>query len=156
MNKSLFYFIFLSGFCLSMRAQHDGFRLSAHAGLPLSDAADFSSFNAGAEAAYLFRVAQNVAIGVSTGYSAFSGKDDFDSYSFVPVAVSGRTGYGENLFYGADVGYAAALHKDNGGIYYQAKLGWTNSRIDAFAFYKGVSAQGVSISAVGLGFGFKI
>lgn len=157
MKKILFSFLFIAGFSLAVHAQHDGFRVGAHGGFPLSDAADFSSFNIGADANYLFNVTENLALGASTGYSTFLGKDDFESYSFVPVAVSGRTGYGDNIFYAADVGYAIALEDDTeGGLYYQAKFGWTNSSIDAFAFYKGISADGNSISSLGLGVAFKL
>lgn len=154
MKKVLFCFLVFSA---AVHAQHEGFRLGAHGGFPLSDASDFSSFNLGADAGYLFNVTEKLALGASSGYSVFLGKDDFNSYSFIPVAVSGRTGYGDNFFYAADVGYAAALESGTeGGLYYQAKLGWTNGLIDAFAFYKGISADGNSLSSLGAGIAFKL
>lgn len=158
MKKLLFTFLFLSVFGLTVHAQNDGFRLGAHGGFPFSDAKDFSSFNFGLDASYLFPIKNNIAIGAATGYSSFIGKDDFDSYSFLPVAVSGRVDTSlKNIFYTADVGYAIAFDTDtDGGLYYQVKTGWTKNNIDIFAFYKGISADGTSISSFGLGVAYKL
>lgn len=66
-------------------------------------------------------------------------------------------GYGEIFFYVADVGYASALKSGtDGGLYYQAKFGWTGGLIDIFAFYKGISADGNSLSSIGAGIAFKL
>ncbi|MEP6929501.1 MAG: hypothetical protein ABI850_05790 [Flavobacterium sp.] len=157
MKKILFTAAFLFGFSLVSQAQNEGFHLGGHVGLPLSDASDFSSVNVGADANYLFGISDNFALGVATGYSAFLGKDDFDTYSFIPVAVSARANYSDSIFYAADVGYAVALDSDtDGGLYYQGKLGWTNSTLDIFAFYKGISADSSNISSVGLGVAVKL
>ncbi|MES2485378.1 MAG: hypothetical protein V4581_05425 [Bacteroidota bacterium] len=138
-------------------AQQDGFRLGAHGALPIGKASDVSSFNVGADASYLWQVHEIVAIGVATGYSTYLGKKDFDNYSFVPVAFSGRVKQGESLFYTADVGYAIALQDGaDGGLYYQGKIGWTNSKLDIFIFYKGVSSDGNSLDCIGAGLAFKI
>jgi|GEM_PF-5045393 len=36
------------------------------------------------------------------------------------------------------------------------KLGWIKSRIDAFIFYKSISADGASLGAVGTGIAYKL
>ncbi|KGO95064.1 hypothetical protein [Flavobacterium subsaxonicum] len=157
MKKLLLISLILTLFSFTAHAQQGGFRAGVHAGLPLSDASDISSVNLGADVNYLFNVTDRVALGASTGYSAFLGKDDFDTYSYIPVAFSGRASYGANIFYAADVGYAIALDSyTDGGLLYQAKLGYTNNFLDAFVFYKGISADGATIAAVGLGVGFKL
>lgn len=155
--KKLILSVLLIGFGSTAEAQQDGFRLGAHAGVPLSDASDISSVNLGIDASYLYGIADSIAIGVASGYSTFLGKDDFDGYSFIPVAASLRGGYGESIFYTADLGYALALTDGaDGGFYIQPKLGWTNSRIDAFVFYKSISADGASLGAVGAGIAYKL
>jgi len=157
MKKLLLSVLVLVGFCIKAQAQQEGFRLGAHAGIPLSDASDVSSAHLGIDASYLYGVTDRLAIGVASGYSTFLGKDDFDGYSFVPVAASLRGGYGDSIFYTADFGYALALTDDaEGGFYIQPKLGWTNSRIDAFVFYKSISADGASLGAVGAGIAYKL
>ncbi|RYZ28299.1 MAG: hypothetical protein EOO10_10055 [Chitinophagaceae bacterium] len=155
--KNLIWSALLIGFCSTAEAQQDGFRLGAHAGIPLSDASDVSSAKLGIDASYLYSITDRVAIGVASGYSTFLGKDDFDGYSFVPVAASLRGGYGDSIFYTADLGYALALTEGaDGGVYIQPKLGWTNSRIDAFVFYQSISADGASLGAVGAGIAYKL
>lgn len=131
-------------------------RAGIHGGLPLSDAKDFSSVNAGADMSYHFRIKDNIAIGAATGYSTFAGKDDFGNYSFVPIAFSGRVAHEFHLFYGGDVGYAVALEDGaDGGLYYLTKIGWSNKVVDIYLSYKGVSAKDDSLSAIGLGFAYK-
>lgn len=60
------------------------------------------------------------------------------------------------IVYIADVGYAVGLDGVDGGLLYQAKLGYTNSMLDAFLFYRGISADDFDISVVGLGVSFKV
>ena len=149
-------FLFIC-FIAASNAQQGGFRVGGHAGIPLSDASDFSSFNIGADATYHWNISEKFALGAATGYAVFMGKDDFDNYSFIPVAASARAGYGKSIFYTADLGYAVATDSDtDGGLYLQAKLGWTNSAIDAFIFYKNISADNASLGALGIGIAFKI
>lgn len=157
MKNLLLSTLFLVGLATVAHSQQQGLRIGAHAAIPLSDASDFSSVNLGADASYLFDITDKFALGAATGYSAFLGKDDFDTYSFVPIAVSGRASYGKNIFYAADIGYALALNTDaDSGLYYQAKLGWTNNTIDAFIFYKGISTSDVSLAAIGVGVAYKL
>lgn len=153
--KKLLYAVILIGFTFTLHAQQDGLRAGLHIGLPLSDAKDFSSLNAGADVSYHFRIKDNIAIGAATGYSSFLGKDDFDNYSFLPIAFSGRVAHDFNLYYGGDVGYAISLENGtDGGLYYQTKIGWSHKTVDAYLFYKGVSSDN-SLSAIGLGFAYK-
>lgn len=157
MKKLFFTVLFLTAFGGIVQAQQKGLRLGAHGGIPLSDASDVSSFNLGLDASYLFDLTENIALGGATGYSTFFSKDDFDNYSYVPVAVSLRGAFSWSIFYTADVGYAAALESDaKGGLYYQAKLGWAFDKFDVFAFYKGIDADNSSLQAIGAGVAYKL
>lgn len=156
MKKLVFLALVLIGLCNVANAQNEGFRVGLSGGIPLSDASDFSSFNVGVDASYLFNVTEKFAAGVATGYSTFLGKDGFDDYSFIPVALSLRSNFGESIFYTADIGYAVATTKDaEGGLYLLPKAGWTNGKWDAFIFYKSIDADEVSVSSLGLGAAYK-
>ena len=50
MRKLLFSALVLIGLCNVANAQNEGFRVGVSGGIPLSDASDFSSFNAGVDA----------------------------------------------------------------------------------------------------------
>ncbi len=156
MKKLLFSALLLTSLCNLANAQHEGFRIGLNGGIPLSDASDFSSFNAGVDASYLYGFSDTFAAGVTTGYSTFLGKDGFDDYSFIPVALSLRAGFGSNIFYTADIGYAVATTKDaEGGLYLLPKAGWTNGQWDAFVFYKNIDAKEVTVASIGLGIAYK-
>lgn len=155
--KKLFFTVLLAvGVCTMAQAQQKGLRLGVHAGIPLSDASDVSSFNLGVDASYLFDINENIALGAATGYSTFFSKDDFENYSYIPVAVSARGAFSWSIFYTADLGYAVALEEDaKGGLYYQGKLGWAFSKVDVFAFYKGIEADKSSLASIGVGVAYK-
>ena len=57
---------------------------------PYQMQSDVSSFTLGVDAAYMWNIAKGLDLGVTTGYSHFFGKDHFDDFGFVPVAVSGN------------------------------------------------------------------
>ncbi len=69
----------------------EGFKIGGHIGVPVSDASDVSSFTLGVDAAYMWNITKGLDLGVTTGYSHFFGKDHFDDFGFIPVAVSGNT-----------------------------------------------------------------
>lgn len=52
-----------------------GFKLGAHVGLPVGDAAEGLDFNAGVDVAYTWRVAPNFDLGITSGYSHYFGED---------------------------------------------------------------------------------
>lgn len=140
-------------------------RVGVLGGLPAGDASDFSSFNVGADASlYFLNIKGKVDIGVSAGYSRYFGKSetvngikfDYDDFAYLPVSASGRGLIGSSLVYVADVGYAIGLNDVDGGLFYQAKFGWTNTNIDAYLFYNGISADKTNTNLLGLGVSFKV
>lgn len=155
--------LLLGAFALfgSMNAQ-SGFKLGAHVGLPLGDAADVYSFTLGADAAYMWPVADNFSAGIATGYSAWLGKTvagyKFDTLSMVPVAATASYRIAENFSLGADLGYGFlfASGSNDGGFYYQPKVAYTFGNGEVSLGYQGVSKSGSSISALNLGYSYFI
>lgn len=139
------------------QAQDGGFKAGVHLGLPIGDISDFSSFNGGVDLAYMWSVADSFNAGLTTGYTYFSGKDGFGNLGFIPVAASGQYSFSDNFFGGADLGYAvyAGDGDGDGGFYYQPKVGYQTEKFEIYASYKGISADGSTISTVGLGFNYK-
>jgi len=158
MNRLILVFACMLTGLLSMNAQGD-FRAGAHLGLPMGDTSDFTSFTIGADLSYLWNIDDMFSAGISTGVSTYSGKDDFESYSFIPLLASGRAEFSEMWFGGLDLGYAIALEEDtDGGFFYQPKVGWTNGELDIFVYYQGISVSdgAFDVTSIGVGGAFKL
>ena len=102
-----------------VNAQEKGnFKVGAHIGLPVGDLSNTHSFNIGADVAYVYPVSENLKLGVTTGYSHYFGKRervglgdfnfsfDFPDLGIIPLAATGQVNVGNNIFVGADLGYA--------------------------------------------------
>jgi len=139
-------------------AQDGGFKLGAHVGLPMGDIKDFSSANLGVDVAYLWKVADSFDAGIASGYTTYLGKDGADATGFIPVAATGQYAIADNLFLGADLGYAvyAGSGSGDGGLLYQPKFGYKAEKMELYLGYKGISANGSNISSVNLGVNFKL
>lgn len=151
-------------------AQEGNFKLGAHVGLPMGDIKDYHSLNLGADAAYMWNVADKFTAGVATGYTSYLGKtyrynDGFTSLEikgeaagFIPVAATGQYSVSDNLFLGADLGYAIYVGNGNGdgGVYYQPKFGYQAEKFEVYAGYKGISVDGGTYSSFNLGFNYKL
>lgn len=148
-------------------AQNGHFKVGAHVGLPVGDSADIFSMNLGADVAYLWNVADRFTAGVTTGYTIYIGKN-YTGYSgnfayemtttnqdFIPVAGTAQYSVTDNLFVGADLGYAINANGGaDGGFLYQPKFGYQNNKIELFASYKGIASD-ATISSINLGFNYK-
>lgn len=150
---------------LTFTSNAQSIRVGMHAGIPVGDAADVSSFNFGLDASmYFLGVNDWLNIGVATGYTHFFGKEetvdgvdvDYESFGYIPVAASARGTFGKGIFYTADIGYGIGTNDADGGLYYQGKLGWSDTHIDVFAFYRGVSADEFDATSIGAGIAFKV
>lgn len=155
---------------VSVNAQTGSFKLGAHIGLPVGDTADNMSFNLGADAAYVWNVAPNFELGVTTGYSHYLAKDytytdpftgrsvtvKADGSGIVPLAATGKYNITPEFFLGTDLGYAFFTGKgaDGGAFYYQPKVGYNFSNTELYLGYKGMSKDGASVSSVNLGFNY--
>jgi len=162
-------------------AQDSGFEAGAYVGIPVADASDGTSMNVGVTVAYYFEVMENFKVGGLVGYDHFIGKDqDIDTgfgtitvdgvdAGFIPIAASAKYSFG-SFFGGLDLGYAIGVSDGagDGGFLYRPRFGWSSSRVDLYAFYKGISykydvpsglgtTSSVSATAgsVGIGAAFK-
>jgi hypothetical protein len=150
-------------------AQDGHFKVGAHVGLPLGDIKDAASVNLGVDAAYLWNVADKFTAGVTTGYTRYLAKSQTynfgmgevelkaDDAGFIPVAGTAQYSISDNLFVGADLGYAIYVGSGDGadgGFLYQPKFGYQNEKIELYAGYKGISNEG-TFSSINLGFNYK-
>lgn len=150
----------------AVNAQSTGnFKLGAHVGIPVGDAADGISFNLGADVAYVWNIAPNFELGIASGYSNYFGKDytySFNGVSYtvdggnlgiIPLAATGQYNMDGGITLGADLGYAfyIADGADGGAFYYQPKVGYNIGSGNVYLGYKGLSDNG-TISSINLGY----
>ncbi|MDC8104210.1 MULTISPECIES: hypothetical protein [Chryseobacterium] len=144
----------------------EGFKLGGHIGIPVADASDVSSFTLGVDASYMWNITKGLDLGVASGYSHFFGKDNFDDFGFIPVAVSGKYKFsGAPVFVGLDLGYAISV-KDgmDGGFYAQPKFGYQMSKGELYIGYQSISNRrdfgryrsSWTIGAVNIGYNFYL
>ncbi|TDE45856.1 hypothetical protein E0I26_03985 [Flavobacterium rhamnosiphilum] len=153
--------VFAFGFA---NAQEGNFKLGAHVGLPMGDFKDSYSVNLGADVAYVWNVADKFSAGVTTGYTTYLGKTigsgvgsfEVPNAGFIPLAATGQYSISDDLFLGADLGYAiyAGSGDGDGGFLYQPKFGYQTEKFEVYAGYKGISNNG-TLSSINLGFNYK-
>ena len=170
MKKVLLTAAFAVAGLVGVSAQTSGVEGTVHVGIPVGDAADYSSFNVGVDLAYLHPITTNFKLGGKVGYDHFIGKDikfngnvvaEAEDFGFIPLAATAKYEFSNNLFIGADLGYAFST-KDNldGGLFWQPKIGYSGASFDVYAGYKGISVDNNQYSnfnadAVSLGFAYK-
>jgi hypothetical protein len=140
-------------------AQEGAFKIGAHVGLPMGDIKDGSSLNLGADVAYTWKVAEGLDVGIASGYTSYLGKNGGTSMGFIPVAATGNFGLGENIFIGADLGYAiyaGSVDGAKGGAYYQPKVGYKAEKVEVYLGYKGIAVTGGTYSSINLGINYKL
>lgn len=151
-------------------AQEGQFKIGANVGMPLGDVKESTLVNFGFDAAYLWEVADKFKAGITTGYNAYVGKTETidlgggntyeikgETTAFIPLAATAQYSLTDNLFVGADLGYAiyASSGEGKGGILYEPKFGFQTEKIELYAGYKAISADGASITSINLGFNYK-
>lgn len=149
------------------QAQEGGFVLGISAGLPMGDVDEQTSFNLSLDAGYLLDVADSFQVGGMVGYTHFFGKDfesgivtiEGEDLQWIPVAGSARFFATEDLFFGADLGYALGMgDTEEGGFYYRPKVGYNLGAARLILSYTGISISDPSFTAsslnAGVEFGF--
>lgn len=159
------------------QAQDSGIKLGGHVDVPIGDASDLTSIGFGADLAYMFDVSEEFKLGATVGYLSYQGKKEHgekrDNLGFLPIAAVAQFSLAENIFIGADVGYALGLSPDynKGGFYYMPKVGYQIDLFEVYVGYKGIankfeiseSIGGIDISAsdkktlsaIAIGFNYK-
>ncbi|HLS31483.1 MAG TPA: hypothetical protein VK021_11545 [Flavobacteriaceae bacterium] len=151
------------------QAQDSGFRIGVHLGLPVSDADKITSLAMGGDLAYLFNVSEEFKAGASLGYLHYSGKKTHghkrEGLGFLPIAATAKYAIIENIFVGADLGYALGLSPsiNDGGFYYLPKVGYQIDLFEVYIGYRGIAnkfslegySENLDISSVTLGFNYN-
>ncbi|WP_250432355.1 hypothetical protein [Hanstruepera flava] len=160
--KKLLLFTALVIFSLNAKAQDieekikgGGFYVGANIGLPISTAADVSSFNFGVDVAYLFEVIDNLEVGPLLGFTNFIGDGEYYAYSntdvefrrdykdasFLPIAASARYYFADDRFFGGiDLGVAVNVAGDaKTGFYARPKFGFDLGVVALIASFQSIS-----------------
>lgn len=168
MKKVFLFAVTLLAFGFA-NAQEGKFKAGANVGLPMGDIKDGYTFTVGLDAAYTWAISDKFEAGVGSGYSLYMGKSytenfggvevkyDGEDASFVPVYGTAQYLLTESIFLGADLGYAIGISpsENDGGFYYQPKVGFQVSEFSVYAGYKGISVEGGTFSSVNLGFNYR-
>lgn len=173
MKKIFLVAIATVGFAFSGTAQDTKMKVGVDFGIPMGDIKDSASFNLGVNAAYTWNVGEGFDAGVGVSYNTYFAKEydvlgvtvKPDNANFLPIYGTANYGFTENIFVGADLGYAIGLTEGvDGGFYYQPKVGYQTEMFEVFVGYKGLSSKidmgpfgdaTVVYSSVNLGFNYK-
>lgn len=146
-------------------AQEGGFKAGVNVGMPMGDIKDGYSLAIGVDVAYMWSISDEFQVGATVGYSTYMAKEyDFmgvkikpDNAAFLPIAATGQYAFTENIFVGADLGYALGMAPSgmDGGMLYQPKVGYQTETFEVYAGYKGISVTGGTFSSIGVGFNYK-
>jgi hypothetical protein len=143
-----------------------GFKAGVHAGLPIGDAAEYTKFNVGLDASYMFDVAEGFKVGATAGYTVFTGKEqtlsafgitiknEAQNINFFTIGGTAQYSFSESIFGGLDLGYAIP-NKGNGAIYFLPKVGYQTEQFEVYAGYRHMSYDVSAIGAVLVGFNYK-
>lgn len=163
MKKLFLVAIATVGFAFSGTAQESQLKFGLDAGFPMGDIKDGSSFNLGANAAYMWTgIAEGLDVGAGVSYNTYfakevdlgaAGKYKADNANFLPIYATANYGFTENIFAGADLGYAVGLTDGiDGGFYYQPKVGYQTEMFEVFIGYKAImSSQETTVAIPGAG-----
>lgn len=120
-----------------------GFKIGGHIGAPVGDASDISAFTMGFDAAYMWNITKGLDIGITSGYSHFFGKNNWDDFGFIPLAASGKYKFDKiPLFVGLDLGGAISV-KDgiNSGLYVYPKVGFQLPKAELYLGYQNIGSE---------------
>lgn len=140
---------------INITNKNSWFKAGLTAGLPVGHTDDAASFALGLDVRGQYLVTPNLAIGITSGYNHYFGKNDVDDFGVVPVAGFARYYFTKSgLFVGSDFGYGFLTNIENntGGLYVNPQLGYHNHDWNFYAFFQNTFAKhDVQVQSVGLG-----
>ncbi len=173
--KKLMLLAAVAVFSLTSANAQGELRAGLNAGFTIgdSDVKEFYGIGFGLDATYLWEVSESFQAGVATGYQTVSGDDveqsftafgitqtvtiEAPSFSYIPLAASGRFMASDAFVVGADLGYAISTGDQDGGFYYAPTVAYNiTEEIQAGVSYRGVSLDGASFSSINLGVNYRI
>ncbi len=151
------------------QVDRDFLKVGLNAGIPIGDAADFSSFTIGLDVGYHIGVSRAFDLGFATGFTNAFGKTEtvsqggitieaeFENVQFVPLAGLIRFYPSQGVNLGVDVGYALGLNEGSeGGLYYRPILAVSVAdTTELTASYTGIQLDGIDWNTVTLGVLFR-
>lgn len=141
---------------MAQYVDRSSFKAGFHAGLPVGDASDVSSFALGLDLAYHWGVSEMFDAGLASGFiNAFEETESeggFGDYQIIPLAAALRLYPTYDFKLGADVGYAVGINEGNeGGFYLRPTMGYNISgNTELNVSYMNISNNG-NFSMVALG-----
>ena len=162
-KKTVVLAVALIAISFSSMAQYvdrSSFKAGFHAGLPIGDASEISSFSLGLDLAYHWGISEMFDAGISTGFiNAFEDTESgvvieggFGDFQIIPLAAALRLYPTYDFKLGFDAGYAIGVNEGNeGGLYLRPMMGYNISgNTELNVSYIDVSNNG-NFSMVALG-----
>ena len=132
-------------------------KVGVNAAVPVGNIASCSAAAAGVEIKGQLMETRNLGIGLTTGYTHFFPKSDYQGFGTLPVGAFLRVDPQRmGFFAGVDGGYSFVTAPTNasGGVYVRPQLGYHNFSWNIFAFYNNIfrsDANGRDIGTAGIG-----
>lgn len=157
MKKLSILFALILGFSLSnaQKKGTDWLKLGIHAGVPLAEASDYSSFALGLDAKYQFLDLKSFGLGLATGYTHYFGKENFKDNNLIPLSLLLRYYPTKHFFIGGDIGVGFLFtDADNRttGFHYRPEVGYHSDEWNLFLYYQGVTSSNLNNLGIGINY----
>lgn len=173
MKKSILILIFALLIGVALQAQ--AVKISLNGGFPIGDFSASNSFVISADGAYVFDIANHLAIGPSVSVVHFFGRQfnseefgpvpedgpllsnrtiQLDNATFIPVGATTRFSASESFILGVDVGYGIGIAPalSEGGFYYKGQgIYMISNKLGVALSYNGIITNQGTFSSLSLG-----
>lgn len=162
----------------SQMAQNRNFDAALSVGLPVGDSRIVIKTNYVAELAYVFKIADRVAVGPKVGYSYMTGEevsfidtfDDAPDQNYILASVTGWVKLINDFSVGADIGYGFEVNSNNtqpqvfglptentSGFYYSPRINYHfTKRVALNVAYRSIVLESLSWDSVTAGLVFSL